>query len=153
MKTKSFILKPTSVFATLNSIVFFVISIILVAIPYYFSLPYVFIFISVIPFFLGVYKFIYWKLVRYEVNVNQLKYTRGVFNLQEDYLELYRVKDFVKSQPLHLRIFNIMNFTINTSDVSHPTLIMKGIPVSNIADVLRELVEKSRITNRVFEVD
>ena len=106
-----------------------------------------------LPLTVMLYQFAYWRLVRYEVSADQIKYKRGVFNLREDYLELYRVKDFEKHQPIVLRLFGMMNFTVLTSDKSHPILVLRGIPDSNLPDIIRDLVQLSRVKNRVLEVD
>jgi hypothetical protein len=70
-----------------------------------------------------------------------------------DFLEMYRVKDFDQRQSLIMNILGIMHIRLMTSDISHPMLEMKGIPTSNIADVLRALVEQSRKENRVYAID
>ena len=66
---------------------------------------------------------------------------------------MYRIKDFDQKQSLIMRIIKIMHIRLMTSDISHPMLELKGIPVSNITDVIRELVEKSRKENRVYAID
>lgn len=159
MKTIS--LKPSLLYAFLDSFKYFVLSLVLMGsaklisaylpmiIPY---MIYLYIF-SLIPLLLAARNIIYWCVVKYEVNQNQIKFSRGIFNYKIDYLELYRIKDFETQQPLLLRMFKLMNLTLATSDQSHPTLVLQGIPESNLPDIIRDLVQKSRTKNRVLEVD
>ena len=96
---------------------------------------------------------LYWRSIRYEISSRQIKYSRGVFQRQVDFLEMYRIKDFDQRQSLVMNMLGIMHLRLMTSDISHPILEMKGIPKSNIADVLRELIEQSRKENRVYALD
>ena len=95
----------------------------------------------------------YWRMVKYEISDSRIKYTRGIFQRQVDFLEMYRIKDFDQKQSLLMNLLGIMNVRLMTSDISHPMLEMKGIPVSNITDVIRQSVEQSRRENRVFAID
>lgn len=159
MKTIS--LKPSLLFAFLDSFKYFILSFLLmgsikiissylpVINPY---LIYLNVF-SLIPLLLAARNIIYWRMVKYEVNANQIKFSRGILNYKVDYLELYRVKDFETQQPLLLRIFNLMNLTLATSDQSHPSLVLQGIQESNLPDIIRDLVQRARTKNRVLEVD
>ncbi|WP_181308797.1 PH domain-containing protein [Rufibacter sp. XAAS-G3-1] len=99
------------------------------------------------------YNYYYLRQTVYELTKSRLKYSRGIFTLTTDFIELYRVKDIVQMQPFLLRLIGTMNLTILSSDRSHPHLVLKGIPLSNLADTLREVVEMARKDNRVFEVD
>ncbi|WP_338239874.1 PH domain-containing protein [Persicobacter diffluens] len=99
------------------------------------------------------WQIIYLATVKYEITRTQIIYSRGVLSYETDYLEMYRVKDYIKKQTLIARILGIMNFTLITSDKSHPEFSMIGIQDSNIPDTVRKLVEVSRKTNRVLQVD
>lgn len=159
MKTIS--LKPSFIYAFLDSFKFIVLSIgLIVAVKLMMGyLPmisdYMF-FINafcLLPLLLAARNIIYWRMVSYDVNQNQIKFSRGIFNYKIDYLELYRVKDFETQQPIFLRIFKLMNLTLSTSDQSHPLLVLQGIPESNLPDIIRDLVQNARTKNRVLEVD
>lgn len=158
---KSISLKPSLWYALLLNIKFFfaclAIYIVVKSIDFFFPelshySSYLY-FIAFLPFLLAARNIIYWRMVTYEINQNQIKYCRGILNYRTDYLELYRVKDFDTQQSIFLRMLKLMNLSLATSDTSHPTLVLRGIPVSNLPDVLRDLVQKARIKNRVLEVD
>lgn len=100
-----------------------------------------------------IYRYLLIRSIKYDISEDQLNYTRGVFSIRTDYIELYRVKDFSKTRSFVLRIINAMSITLDTSDKSHPRFHMIGIPKSNLLETLRDLVEQARIDKRVFEVD
>lgn len=159
--SKKWTIKPTFSYSILVSFKFILFAMSIIAATYFLMeyfpsysdyLRYM-MWCSALPAFMAFYRMIYWRFVRYEISENQIKYKRGVFSLREDYLEMYRIKDFERNQPFLLRLFNIMNFTLVTSDRSHPILILNGIPASNLAEAMRDLVERSRLKNRVHEID
>ena len=146
------ILKPTISYALLRSLgQFFVIGII-ISVSLYFKMIIGF-FVLAIPMMIILFRILYWKLVSYEISPQQIKYTRGVFQWKIDFLEMYRVKDFDQRQSFIMNMLGIMHIRLMTSDISHPMLELKGIPKSNITDILRALIEQSRKENRVYAID
>lgn len=79
----------------------------------------------------------------------------GVFSRRIDFLELYRVKDYIVKQSFVFRILNLMTFTLlaNDKNSQNKTIIMQGITVTILPDKIRDLVQQARLKNRVFEVD
>lgn len=150
---RSFIIKPTFRYNLILNIKYFLLfgAIILLVknFPHIPGIEY----LLVLPIALCIYTTIYWLMVKYEVTAEQITYKRGLFTYKIDYLEIYRIKDFESHQNLMMRIFNIMHFTVNTSDRSHPKLILRGIPVTNLPETIRDLVEKARQNKRVYEID
>ncbi|MEM9364101.1 MAG: hypothetical protein AAGA43_15780 [Bacteroidota bacterium] len=90
---------------------------------------------------------------KYIISSEKLNYTRGVFSIQTDYIELYRVKDFIEKRPFTLRLINAMVLTMITSDFTDKIFTMQGIPRSNIGMELSELVEINRVKKGVREID
>jgi uncharacterized membrane protein YdbT with pleckstrin-like domain len=152
MSQKAFILRPTFSYSLLRSLDLIAVSVLIVLVSSFFNIQ-ALAFLVIPPMAVCIYRIIYWRLVRYEISTSQIKYRRGVFQLKVDFLELYRVKDFDQRQSFIMRLLRIMHVKLMTSDKSHPVLELTGIPVSNIPDVLRKLVETSRKINRVYEVD
>ena len=146
------ILRPALSFAILKSINLIAFSIVILLLSVYFNFQAI-VFLVFFPIILLVYRIFYWRMVKYEISSTQIKYTRGVFHIKMDFLEMYRIKDFDQRQSLIMRLLNIMHINLMTSDITHPVLELKGIPKSNISDILRRLVQKSRKENRVYEVD
>ena len=141
------ILKPTIKYALLRSFgqLFFIGVIIAASLDFQIMAG---LLLLILPFTILLYKILYWRLVRYEISQQQIKYTRGVFQRKTDFLEMYRIKDFDQRQSFVMNLLGIIHIRLMTSDISHPMLEIKGIPRSNIADVLRELIEQSRKENR-----
>lgn len=79
----------------------------------------------------------------------------GVFSRRIDFLEMYRIKDYIVKQSFVFRILNLMTFTLlaNDKNSQNKTIIMQGITVTILPDKIRDLVQHARLKNRVFEVD
>ena len=152
MNQKIVLLRPALSFAILKNINLIILTIMILILSVFINVHEI-AFASIVPAILLIYRIMYWRMVKYEISSSQIKYTRGVFQINIDFLEMYRIKDFDQRQSLVMRLLSIMHIHLMTSDITHPVLELKGIPKSNIADVLRKLVLKSRKENRVYEVD
>ena len=152
MTDQVIILKPTFSYAFLRCLGWMGFSGLIILVAFYFEWPLLWFGIS-LPVGIIFYRIMYWRLIKYEITIEQIKYSRGIFQRQVDFLEMYRIKDFDQKQSLLMNLLGIMNVRLMTSDISHPMLELKGIPVSNITDVIRQSVEQSRRENRVFAID
>lgn len=103
--------------------------------------------------FIYIYKYIYLKNISYTISASQILYEKGVFSRSKDFIELYRVKDYVEKRTFLMRLIKAMTLTLESSDKSHPTFEMIGIDKSNIGDQVRLLVEKQRKLKGVREFD
>ena len=63
------------------------------------------------------------------------------------------MKDYRVSKTLIERVFGLMTVTLYTTDISSPTLLLKGIEQSNVAQQIRDLVQVCRLKNRIFEIN
>lgn len=108
----------------------------------------------VIPLFVILWKWLVVKNMKYELTTERLRLRHGVFNKKLDELELYRVRDYKLDQPFFLRIFSLANIILQTSDRSHPTVIIQAIPdAENLREQLRTHVEACRTRKGVRELD
>lgn len=87
-----------------------------------------------------------WKqtLVRhttYELTTERLRVTHGIFSLEVDDIELYRIKDIHVRQPLLQRVFGLGSIVIWSSDVTLPRCRIHAQPIG----VVRELREQIRL--------
>ena len=113
------------------------------------------------PIYLSVYVIInlFWQIlkiwcIRYEVDPEQLRYTSGVILRKQEFVENYRIKDFLIEKPLIYRMFGLGNLTIYTSDKTTPILHLYAIrKPEEKYQILRGLVEISRKEKRVYEID
>lgn len=110
--------------------------------------------VLVIPVFYAIWRWFQLNCTTYELTTQRLKITHGVFNREEDDLELYRVKDISFSQPFVPRLFGLGNVTMHTSDKTTPELTIAGIAdAKEFRDLLRDQVERRRDEKRVREID
>jgi len=108
----------------------------------------------VIPLFIILWKWLVVKNMKYELTTERLRMRHGVFNKKLDELELYRVRDYILDQPFFLRIFSLGNIILQTSDRTHPTVVIQAIPdAENLREQLRTYVEACRIRKGVRELD
>ncbi len=108
----------------------------------------------IVPLFILIWKWLVIGSIRYQLTTERLIIRTGVFNKQTDELELYRVRDYKLEQPFFLRLFSLANITLETSDRSHPTLVLEAIPNGEeLRDTLRTHVEECRSRKQVREID
>ena len=108
----------------------------------------------VFPLIIILWKWLIVKNTVYELTTQRLRTRYGVLNKKMDELELYRVKDYKLEQPFFLRLFSLGNIIIETSDKSHPIVLIHAIPdAEGIREKIRTHVEERRDKKRVREVD
>jgi len=114
-----------------------------------------------LPIYISIYILInlFWQMlnvwcIRYEIDPEQLRYTSGVMLRKHEFVENYRIKDFLIEKPLIYRMFGLGNLTIYTSDKTTPILHLYAIrKPEEKYQILRGLVEISRKEKRVYEID
>lgn len=100
-----------------------------------------------------------WRMLQttchgYTLTTQRLRERSGVFAVQVDELELYRVKDISVRQPLLQRLFGRGQVILITSDKSTPKIVLNAIPAPNqVADLIRRHVELCRVDKGVREID
>jgi len=158
--TKHYLIKPSTYYALMKPFGFFILAIMFVTLTRFASVylnneifQLIGIGASLLVVLVYIYKFLYIKSMTYKITKEQIVYTRGVFTITTDNIELYRVKDFTVKRPFLMRIIKAMNFSLITSDKTHPILDLIGIPKSNIDQVVRKLVEEQRRIKGVREFD
>ena len=108
----------------------------------------------VFPLFIIFWKWLGIKNTKYELTTERLRTRYGILNKQTDELELYRVRDYKFEQPFFLRLFSLGNIVLQTSDKSHPEVILRAIPNGEeLREEIRIHVEECRRKKGVREVD
>lgn len=108
----------------------------------------------VIPLFIILWKWLTVKNTKYELTTERIRTRYGVLNKQIDELELYRVRDYKLEQPFFLRLFSLSNIILQTSDKSHPQMILRAIPDGEkLREQLRTHIENCRTRKGVREID
>jgi uncharacterized membrane protein YdbT with pleckstrin-like domain len=87
-----------------------------------------------LPIYLLIYVIInlFWQILRvwcisYEIDPEKLRYSSGVLLRKHEFVENYRIKDFLIEKPLIYQIFGLGNLTIYTSDKTTPILHLYAI--------------------------
>lgn len=92
--------------------------------------------------------------ISYEIDSEQLKYSSGVLLRKHEFVENYRIKDFIIKKPLLYRFFGLGNLTVYTFDKTTPILHLYAIhKPEEKYQILRGLVELSRKEKHVYEID
>ena len=90
----------------------------------------------------------------YKITTQRFSETYGIFNKVTEDLELYRVKDITTLKPFTLRMFNLGNIVLMTSDKSTPIVIVEGMSnVDDLQSTIRKHVEIMRTHKGVREID
>lgn len=106
----------------------------------------------------GTFLLIVWSLLvvqctSWKLTADQLCFKRGVIARRTDYLELYRVTDYVMKETPVERLLGLCSFYIVSTDSSSPVTRIYGIPhVSGLQAEFRRRVERQRRTKRIIEI-
>ena len=111
------------------------------------------IWLSVAIMFFAAYRYLYIRRIRYMITPEYLQVNRGLFFRQVDTIELFRVKDYTLTQPFVLQIFKLMDLHLKTTDPENPEVWLRGIPLSDLVEQLRERVLETRQHNRIYEIN
>lgn len=143
-------LKPAALFATIK-ISPFVISTIPATWLAYHCHP-LFIFLSILLMLFALYRYIFICRAIYLVTSEYIRITTGILFKRTDIVELFRVKDYIITQPPLLQILNLMDLQLKTTDPEKPILWLRGIPQTTIIDTLRDRILHSRNRNHIIEI-
>jgi uncharacterized membrane protein YdbT with pleckstrin-like domain len=101
----------------------------------------------------GWYRFMFLRNCSYLITPEIIRVSRGIFFKRVDQLEMFRIKDYIITQPFILQLFKLMDLTLKSTDPENPILWLRGIPVSDIVDVIREHVQEARKHNQIVEIN
>ena len=85
------------------------------------------------------------SFTRYALTEDRLFLSVGFFNVRDDEILLYRVRDISTSRTLWQKLFGVGTITVLSSDKSMPTLVMKNIksPLAT-KELLHQQVEEMK---------
>jgi uncharacterized membrane protein YdbT with pleckstrin-like domain len=144
-------LRPSPLFAFLKIIPFILCAIVSLyfANRYYNAL----IWISLLSVTAAIYRYIFIRQVIYLVTTEYIRVSKGIFFKQIDTVELFRVKDYIITEPFLLQVIRLMDLHLKTTDPENPIIWLRGIPQSDIIDIIRDRVLSTRQHNRIFEIN
>lgn len=90
------------------------------------------------------------SFTRYALSEDRLFLKRGVINVKQDEIVLYRVRDLRVSVSLWQRLFGVGTVMVISTDKSIPELMLKNIRQPNeVKELIHEYVEKMKIARRM----
>jgi len=151
MQTNEIQLKPAMIFAFLKTLplIFCATSFLLLA----WWLSPCFLLFSFGCSLMAWYRFLYIRSSLYFITLEVIRISRGIFFKRIDQVEMFRVKDYIITQPFTLQLFRLMDLTLKSTDPENLVIWLRGIPQSDIIDTIREHVQEARQHNRVFEIN
>jgi uncharacterized membrane protein YdbT with pleckstrin-like domain len=108
---------------------------------------------SLLAMLMAIYRYFYIRKAKYLVTEQYIRISRGIFFKTIETVELFRVKDYVITEPFFLQLFRLMDLHLKTTDPEAPEIWLRGIPQSDIIDIIRERVLETRQHNRIFEIN
>ena len=90
------------------------------------------------------------SFTRYRLSEDRLFLSVGFFNIRDEEVLLYRIRDINTSRTLWQRLFGVGTVTVGSSDKTMPTLVLKNIknPLE-FKELLHSQVEEMKIRRRV----
>lgn len=90
------------------------------------------------------------SFTRYALSDDRLFQSVGCFNIRDDELLLYRIRDIITQRSLWQRLCGVGTVTVISSDKSQPTLVLKNIkkPLA-FKELLHQNVEEMKERRRV----
>lgn len=90
------------------------------------------------------------SFTRFALSEDRLFQSVGFFNIKDDEVLLYRVRDIDTSRTLWQRIFGVGTVTVMSSDKTTPNLELKNIKnPMEVKELLHKQVEEMKIRRRV----
>ena len=90
------------------------------------------------------------SFTRYALSDDRLFLQTGIFNLKDEEVVLYRVRDIGLKRNFGQRLFGVGTLTIQSSDRSMPTLVLKNIKDPyKVKELIHDGVEEMKIRRKV----
>lgn len=87
---------------------------------------------------------------RYALSEDRFFVRKGLLNVQQEEILLYRIRDLSASQSLWQRIFGVGSIIITSTDKTTPQLLVKNVKQPfEVKELIHENVERLKIQRRV----
>ncbi len=144
-------LRPTSVFAFIK-----VLPLLICTLGFLFFAWWIYsalIWLGLLALVIAFYRFSSIHTIHYLITPKVVRVSCGIFFKQTDQVELFRVKDYIITQSFLLQVFRLMDLELRSTDPVNPVIWLRGIPHSNLVDLIRENVQEGRRHNRIYEIN
>jgi membrane protein YdbS with pleckstrin-like domain len=103
---------------------------------------------------LAVVKFLYVYYWRYEINERTIVERKGILDVTRNEIHYFRIKSIRVEEPLWMRLFNLSNVFVKTSDPYLPELKLYAVPSGTLVrEELRSMTHNRRKEENVREFD
>jgi uncharacterized membrane protein YdbT with pleckstrin-like domain len=151
MENNDILLKPTPIYAFLKGLPFMVCSGLFILLAWKISPS--FIWFSLFAMTAALYRYIFVRKLTYCITSEYLCISKGIFFKRIDQVELYRVKDYIITQPPMIQLFGLINVTLKSTNPENPVIAIMGIQRSDLIDELRKRVQQARRNNLIYEIN
>jgi len=151
MQTNEIVLRPATVYAFAKALPMMLAGLAFLALAWW--LAPLFVLPAIVLIGTAWYSFLRIRSIRYTLTGEIIRLSRGLLFKRTDQVELFRMKDYIITQPLFMQLFRLMNLTLKSTDPEMPVMTLKGIPESAIVDTIRENVLKARQHNQIVEIN
>lgn len=107
------------------------------------------IWVSLLSALMGFYCFVYIRGIRYTITPEMISVRRGIIFKRTTQVPVYRLQDYILTQPFLLRGFGLVNLELKTTDRENPGIWLSGIPASDLVDTLRVYVQQARRRHKI----
>lgn len=99
------------------------------------------------------YRLIYLRRTRYYIGSEQIISKHGVLSRKTDYMEQYRIVDFVEHQSFMQQLCGLKTVRIFSTDRNTPQLDLVGIRRNlDVVRLIRERVEYNKLKKGIYEI-
>jgi uncharacterized membrane protein YdbT with pleckstrin-like domain len=84
---------------------------------------------AVICLLIASYLYLQIIFIHYVISAEVLLISTGIFFKQTDSMELFRIKDYVITQPFWMQVFRLMNVQLISTDKTSPYVMYAVFPV------------------------
>lgn len=99
------------------------------------------------------YRLIYLRRTRYYIGSELIISKRGVLSRKTDYMEQYRIVDFVEHQSFMQQLCGLKTVRIFSTDRNTPQLDLVGIRRNlDVVRLIRERVEYNKLKKGIYEI-
>ena len=144
-------LRPAAIFAFLKVFPFLVCSAGFLLLAWWLWQP--LIWLSFFCLAIALYWYSYIRTIRYLLTPEIIRIRTGICVKRTYQVELYRIKDYIQVQSLFLQLLRLMDLCLKSTDPLNPIIWLRGIPASDLVDVLRERVQDARGHNQIVELN
>lgn len=108
---------------------------------------------AVLLSFVLLYRLIYLRRTRYYIGREQIISKHGVLSRKTDYMEQYRIVDFVEHQSFMQQLCGLKTVRIFSTDRNTPQLDLVGIRRNlDVVRLIRERVEYNKLKKGIYEI-